>query len=86
MAMAQTKETPGQALERVRPQERALVQAASELGILQEAGGALMIDLSKPELAERFNVLAPAATLVQADRNFTPSISVVNLDSSPAVW
>jgi hypothetical protein len=83
MAMAKTKEA-GQALERVRPQERALVQAASELGILREAGGALMIDLSSPQLAENYNVLAPAATLVQADRNFTPSISVVNLDSSPA--
>ena len=80
----QTKREPGQALERVRPQERALVQAASDLGILREASGALMIDLSSPELAERFNVLAPAATLVQADRNFTPSISAVNLDPSPS--
>ncbi len=82
--MATKTTQPGQALERVRPQERALVQAASELGILREAGGALMIDLSSSELGERFNVLAPAATLVQADRNFTPAISVVNLDAAEA--
>lgn len=71
--------TESTALERVRPQERALVQAADNLGILRESGGALMIDLSSPKLAERFNVLAPAATLVQADPNFTPSVSVVTL-------
>lgn len=71
--------TKSTALERVRPQERALVQAASSLGILQESGGALMIDLSSARLAEQFNVLAPAATVIQADPNFTPSVSVVAL-------
>ncbi|MHB8867469.1 MAG: hypothetical protein ACYC6T_08180 [Thermoleophilia bacterium] len=80
---ARTKETPGQALERVRPQERALVQAASELGILKEAGGALMIDLSSPELAKIYNILAPVAMLVQADPNFTPAISILQLDPDP---
>ena len=65
---------------RERPQERALVKAAKDLGILAETDGALMIDLSSPQLKERFNVLAPAATMIQADPNFTPAISVVNLD------
>lgn len=80
---AKQQAPPGQALERVRPQERALVQAANELGILRESGGALMIDLSSPELAKKYNVLAPAATLTQADLNFTPAISVITLDATP---
>ena len=72
---------PGTALERVRPQERALVQAASELGIrCWEAGGIRMIDLSDPELADRYNVLSPAAVLMQADPNFTPMITALKMD------
>lgn len=68
-----------QELERYSPQERALVKTAQGLGILQESGGALVIDLSSAKLAQQFNVLAPAATLIQADPNFTPSVSVVTL-------
>ena len=68
---------------RARPQEQALVEMAKSLpaGIVQYSStGALMIDLSSPELRKNFNVLAPAATIMRADPNFTPSLSVVYLD------
>ena len=81
MATAKQQAAPGTALERVRPQERALVQAASELGIrCWEAQGVRMIDLSDPQLAERFNVLSPAAVLMQTDPNFTPAITALKVD------
>ncbi|MCL5942118.1 MAG: hypothetical protein M1325_01085, partial [Actinobacteria bacterium] len=69
---AKQKDPPGQALERVRPQERALIQVASELGIVRYAeGGGMLIDLTSPELHAQYNVLAPAATIAKGDPNFT---------------
>lgn len=68
------------AIERVRPQEQALVKVAEELGILQRSAGAVLINLGDPRLKEKYNVLAPATTLAKADPNFTPALHVVNLD------
>jgi len=71
----------GQELERLRPQERALVQVADGLGIVQyDDQGAIMINLADPKLKEQYNVLAPATTIFKADPNFTPAISVISLD------
>lgn len=44
--------------------------------------GAILIDLSSPQLKAQYNVLAPASTIAKADPNFTPAISVVALDSA----
>jgi len=76
----------GQELERLRPQERALVQVADQLGIVKrsEDGSAMIVDLSSPELAEKYNVLYPAAALMPVDPNFTPSLNIVRIDPDPA--
>lgn len=78
---ARKKQPPGQALERFRPQERALLLVAAELGIVRYAeGGGMLIDLTSPALHAKYNVLAPAATIAKGDPNFTPAISVVTLN------
>jgi hypothetical protein len=78
--------TPSQALEKASPQEQALMAVAGQLpqGVVQySASGVLMVDLTSDELQKRYNVLAPAATLAKADRNFTPSLSLVKLNPDP---
>ena len=71
----------GQALERARPQEQALIQVATELGVVRYAeGGGMMIDLTNPKLRDKYNVLAPAATIAKSDPNFTPSLSIICLN------
>jgi hypothetical protein len=70
------------ALEQVRPDQRALAQVASDLGVLKinAATGAMMIDLRAEGLAERFNILSPSTTIMQANPNFTPSLSIVDIN------
>ncbi|MBN1837884.1 MAG: hypothetical protein JW820_18650 [Spirochaetales bacterium] len=76
-----TKSQASQALERARPQEGALIQVATELGVVKYAeGGGMLIDLTSPDLQKKYNVLAPAATIAKADPNFTPSLSVIQLN------
>lgn len=75
--------TPGQALEKASPQEQALMAVAGQLpqGVVQYSpSGVLMVDLTSDELQKSYNVLAPAATLAKADRNFTPSLALVKLN------
>ncbi|MBN1319380.1 MAG: hypothetical protein JXA87_00930 [Thermoleophilia bacterium] len=73
--------SPEQALERVRPEERALIQTGVELGLVKyAAGGGMLIDLTSDKLQQEYNVLAPAATIAKADPNFTPSVSVIKLN------
>lgn len=76
----------GKELERLRPQEQALARVAKELGIVQlsDDGRAMVIDLSSPELAQKYNVLYPAAALMPSDPNFTPSLNIVRIDPDPA--
>lgn len=72
----------GQELERLRPQEQALIRVADGLGIVtRDDSGAIMIDLANPKLKEQYNVLAPATTIFKADPNFTPAISIISLDT-----
>lgn len=75
----------GKELERLRPQEQALVRVAKELDIVQlsDDGRAMVIDLSSPKLAENYNVLYPAAALMPTDPNFTPSLNIVRIDPDP---
>ena len=75
----------GKELERLRPQEQALVRVAKELDIVQlsDDGRAMVIDLSSPKLAEKYNVLYPAAALMPVDPNFTPSLNIVRIDPDP---
>ncbi len=78
--------TPSQALEKASPQEQALMAIAGQLpaGVVQYSPtGVLLVDLTSDKLQEQYNVLAPAATLAKADRNFTPSLSLVKLNPDP---
>lgn len=71
----------GKELQRLRPQEQALVRVADGLGIVQYSdNGGVLINLGDPRLKEQLNVLAPATTMSKADANFTPAISVVTLE------
>ncbi len=76
----------GQALERARPQERALIEIGKNLpeGVVQYSGsGLLMIDLSVPALAQNCIVLAPSTTMMRSDPNFTPALTLVYLNPDP---
>ncbi len=77
---AEKTKPPGTALELVRPEQRGLMQAAADIGALVNRGGLAVIDLSSPEILANYNVLAPTKVMVQANPNFTPSISVVQFD------
>lgn len=78
-----TREGPGTALELVRPEQRGLMQTAADIGALVNRGGLAVIDLSSPEILAKYNVLAPAATMLQANPNFTPSVTQVRIDPDP---
>ncbi len=59
----------GQALERARPQERALAEIAKQLpeGVVQQSpSGLTLINFANPELNRRCIVLAPAATMARS--------------------
>ncbi len=62
------------------------MQVADGLGIVKYSadGRGMMIDLSSPDLAKKYNVLYPAAELMPADPNFTPSLNIVRIDPDPA--
>ncbi|MBN1631919.1 MAG: hypothetical protein JW990_19345 [Thermoleophilia bacterium] len=74
------------AITRYRPQEQALARVGEELGIIKYSDDkrAMIIDLSSPELAEKYNVLYPAAELMPVDPNFTPSLNIVRINPDPA--
>jgi len=80
VAAQAVKKEPGTALELVRPEQRALMQTASDIGVLVNRGGLAVIDLSSPEILDNYNVLAPTRVMVQANPNFTPSIAIVKFD------
>lgn len=76
----------GEALERARPQERALAEIAKQLpeGVVQQSpSGITLINFAHPELNRRCIVLAPAATMARTDPNFTPAIHLVYINPDP---
>ncbi len=81
-ATATKERGPGTALELVRPDQRGLMQTAADIGALVNRGGLAVIDLSSPEILKNYNVLAPIGVAVQANPNFTPSISKIKFDRS----
>lgn len=71
-------EGPGTAVVRPTPVPRALAELGVRIGQDEDSGHAIV--MIPPAVRQAVNVINPVSSFVQADPNWTPSISLVQLD------
>lgn len=79
--MSEQEETKGQELERVVsavPVPRQLQELGVKIG--RDEGSGMTVVMIPPQVREKMNVINPVSSIAQADPNWSPAISVVQLD------